>query len=98
MFFVDAPAACWQYYQAPVFHFYLELHMHTAGKSFPGHVLYGISGQTIAVTPILHGLDKLTLKRESPVITGKNERTFYCTTLLPPCYHSNKLYLSLQVK
>lgn len=36
--------------------------MHTAGKSFPGCVLYGISGQTIAVTPVLHGLDKLTLE------------------------------------
>lgn len=61
MFLVDAPAAC--ILKHNFFHLYLQLHMHTAGKPFPGHVLYGISGQTIAVTPVHHGLNKLTLKK-----------------------------------
>lgn len=41
---------------------YVQLHMQTASQSFSGHILYGISGQAKAVSPILHGLDKFTLK------------------------------------
>lgn len=44
------------------FHTHLQLHMHTAGQSLSCYILYGISGQAVAVTPVLHGLDKLTLQ------------------------------------
>lgn len=43
------------------FQTHLQLHVHTAGQAVPRHVLYGISGQTVPVSPVLHRLDKLTL-------------------------------------
>jgi len=41
---------------------HLQLHMHTAGESLFGHLLDGVSGQTVAVTPVLRGLDEFTLQ------------------------------------
>ena len=41
---------------------YLQFHVHNAGQALSGHTLYGLHGQAIPVSTILHGLDELALK------------------------------------
>lgn len=60
-------------------HGYLQLHVHTAGQSFSGCSLYCLSAETESMTPVLHGLDKRTLKNIKEDFTTK---TVNCPTNL----------------